>query len=330
MHSFALSQLRGSGFDSVSGFTVFMFGAALSLQGCSSDSGVVGQGAAGASSAGGYAGVAGGGAGIVGSTAGTGGVSAGGAGAAAGGSVGGVGGSGAGSGAGGMAGGGGGGGNNNGGAAGSGGTAGCTHLFCEDFESGLLNAAIWTKNTQGGTVEVVKDASATGTWTARLHLNSQGDHAFIVMKAPAGVGNHVFGRASFYLSSPTDKPASSAHTEYMSAGDAPGEKHYELGGYDTSWQTSYWFPGGENIGAGGHVPVKQKACVEWELDDASGAVRVWVNGASNYEFTGAGGGNKFVSFPQLWFGIHFLGHVGAEVDLMLDDIAVDTKRVGCL
>lgn len=223
------------------------------------------------------------------------------------------------------------GGASSGGAAGAAGAPGaCTALFCESFESGALAPALWTSDTEGGSVSVVADPLAHGTYAVRLHLEPNGNHALIVMNAPAGVSRHVFGRAWFHVSSPNDKPASPAHTVYFSAGDGPSQKHYELGGYDAGWQTSYWFPGGESIAAGGSVPVNKSACVEWEFDDApAGVIRVWVDGSQNYEFTSAGGGNQFSSFQKLSFGLTFFQKVNTAVDLTLDDLAIDTKKIGC-
>lgn len=222
-------------------------------------------------------------------------------------------------------------GTSSGGAAGAAGaSSACTALFCESFESGALAPALWTSDTEGGSVSVVADPLAHGTHAVRLHLEPNGNHALIVMNAPAGVSRHVFGRAWFHVSSPNDKPASPAHTVYFSAGDGPSQKHYELGGYDAGWQTSYWFPGGESIAAGGSVPVNKSACVEWEFDDAPGGViRVWVDGSQNYEFTSAGGGNQFSSFQKLSFGLTFFQKVNTAVDLTLDDLAIDTKKIGC-
>ncbi len=205
----------------------------------------------------------------------------------------------------------------------------CSALFCEDFETGML-ASRWTTETDGGMVSVGADPLAHGNYAVRFHLNANGRQAVITMDAPSALGRHAFGRSVFHVTSPTDKPASAAHTVYFTAGDGLNEKHYELGGYDTSWQTSYWYPGGENIAAGGKVPVNTSVCLEWEFDDApSGVVRVWIDGVQNDEFTDAGGGNKLTAFTKLSFGIKFFQPVPNAVDLTLDDIAFDTKRVGC-
>jgi hypothetical protein len=206
----------------------------------------------------------------------------------------------------------------------------CTALFCEGFENGL-DAAAWTIDADNGSATVVTDRVAHGAKALRIRINAQGDHAAIVRAAPAGIGTHVFGRASFYLASATTVPPSPAHTVYFSAGDGLSQKHYEVGGYDKGWQLSYWYPGGENVAGGGMVPVNRWACVEWELDDAPmGTVRIFVDGAKNAEFTNAGGGNKFTAFSKLTFGMKYFQKVAADADLFLDDIAVDTKRVNCL
>lgn len=206
----------------------------------------------------------------------------------------------------------------------------CAALFCEDFESGMLASPRWTTDTDGGTVNVTTDPLAHGNYAAHFHLNANGRQAVITMDAPTELGRHVYGRSVFHVTSPTDKPVSASHTVYFTAGDGLNEKHYELGGYDASWQTSYWYPGGENIAAGGKVPVNQSVCLEWEFDDApSGVVRVWIDGVQNDEFTDAGGGNKLTAFTKLSLGIKFFQPEPNAVDLTLDDVAFDTQRVGC-
>ena len=87
-----------------------------------------------------------------------------------------------------------------GGSGGSGASAGgaCAGLFCEDFESGKIDPAIWDVKTSGGqTLMVQKTLVAHGQYAAQFHAapNILSYDLLITKNAPAGLRGHHFGRA---------------------------------------------------------------------------------------------------------------------------------------
>jgi len=240
--------------------------------------------------------------------------------------------------------------------------SGCPGLFCEDFESGALDPVKWAV-TSG--VNHVDDATppsviemtqvAHGTYAAHFHGkgNVPNDDAFIVTKQlPAALLTHHFGRLYFYVST---KPTS-GHTQWVLGGSAgmsanPKLRDFEVATINGGWQLGFdqlgMTPSGEEVFyPTGQVPVATWTCLEWEFNDQPDADTLWVASKSlgslddqhiNYpsghvpgapifdgKSTGLIGG-----FSTYSFGFYDW-HPNIDFDLYLDDIVLDTKRVGCL
>jgi hypothetical protein len=85
-----------------------------------------------------------------------------------------------------------------GGVVGTGGTppGGCAGLFCEDFESGKLDPAVWNVQTFGGqTVVVQKGLAAHGMYAAQFHAlpNILSYDLIITKNAPAALAGITLG-----------------------------------------------------------------------------------------------------------------------------------------
>jgi hypothetical protein len=222
--------------------------------------------------------------------------------------------------------------------AGSGGTnAGCSGIFCEDFESGSLNPAVWDSQTSGGqTVTVQSALTAHGKYAAQFHAkpNIQSYDFIITKNAPATLRGHHFGRAYFNV---TPKPPAE-HTGFLFAGTPgfPKLKYLEVAGIGTAWQLTYvdLIGGGESYASGGTAPDARWVCLEWEFNDTPDQVTVFVDGVQSYarpsitfmnQSTGLVGG-----FSDFGFGYYAWHPATYAFDIYYDDIVLDTKRVGCL
>jgi hypothetical protein len=76
------------------------------------------------------------------------------------------------------------------------------------------------------------------------------------------------------------------------------------------------------------IPVGEWACIEWEVSQggAHGDLRVRLNGA---ELTDAAMTNvPLITIEEFWFGLYPETAPG-PIDLWYDEIAIDSKPIGC-
>jgi hypothetical protein len=214
----------------------------------------------------------------------------------------------------------------------------CKGLFCEDFESGKLEASIWNLQANGGqSVEVQKEVVAHGQYAVKFHaVPNVVSYDFIITKsASTALRGHHFGRAYFQV---TPKPPQQ-HTEFLFAGSAgfPKLKYLEVAETGLSWQMTFVSlvaPTGETYGFGGAVPLADWSCLEWEMNDSPDEITVFVGGAEASAFkkiafngTSSGLVGGFVDFG---FGFYAWHPASYAFDVYYDDIVLDTKRIGCL
>ncbi|MDX2022459.1 MAG: hypothetical protein SF187_19640 [Deltaproteobacteria bacterium] len=208
----------------------------------------------------------------------------------------------------------------------------CKALFCEDFEAAdTINTKVWTvRNDNGNSVTLDKGMVAHGQRSAKFHAAANSRLSMIFAKlTPLAVRQHLWGRAYFYV---TPEPPE-GHTAFVTAGTMDGysnsDDHQEIAGYQNSWQLGFW-GNGEIISAGGKIPLKRWACIEWEMNNEVGNMTVYVDGAKSH--AGAGyGKNKIASgFTDVAFGFRSWHPANYVVDIWMDDIAISDQRVGCL
>jgi hypothetical protein len=201
-------------------------------------------------------------------------------------------------------------------------------LFCEDFETGTIDASRWTrqKNTGGAT-------SADGT---RVHRGAYAlrSHVDAVVGNPtnaeATISNDVlplpstfFVRVFVYAAS----PATTGNENFVAlvADDAPAYDSVDLilrngvlGEDDTI---------GTGLSASA-FPLDRWVCVEWKVTSGSpGEMRTWIDGGE----IAALHGTPNVPLPKtlvLGIGI-FPAPVGPAHDLWADDLLVSTQQIGC-
>ncbi|HVY40942.1 MAG TPA: hypothetical protein VHM31_23545 [Polyangia bacterium] len=220
---------------------------------------------------------------------------------------------------------------------------GCAGLFCEDFEKGIIDPAIWDVKVDGtqAAPDVVSQSAlvAHGKYAAHFHARPNVvSYDFIITRnAPAALKGHHFGRASFMV---TPMPPTN-HTEYLFAGTTgfPKLKYLEVASAaPLVWQLTYVdlasSATGEDYHSGGKVPVGKWFCLEWEFNDAPDRAAVYVDGTqafaqNTFTFNNATSG-LVGGFAAFGFGYYAWHPVMYDFDVYYDDIVLDTKRVGCL
>lgn len=225
----------------------------------------------------------------------------------------------------------------------AGATPSCVGLFCEDFEKGTLDPAIWDVKVNGGQqmpiVVTQTGLVAHGRYAARFHANpGVVSYNFMITKnPPVALRGHHFGRA--YLMITPMPPAN--HTEYIYAGTTgfPQTQYLEVASAaPLVWQLTYVKlvqPNtGEDYHSGGKVPVAKWFCLEWEFSDAPDQATVYVDGTQSFSqktFTFGGATTGLVGgFAAFGFGYYVWHPATYAFDIYYDDIVLDTKRVGCI
>jgi hypothetical protein len=222
---------------------------------------------------------------------------------------------------------------------------GCAGLFCEDFESGALDPLVWTRKelTPGNAVTVQTTTVAHGAHAAQFHARGGSTLAMIFAEhLPPALQQHYFGRLSFQA---TGFPGESGgHSAYVLshaslAGFPWADHHLEVGSYlqpaGPIWQLTYWTGDGpEYIGAGGQIPRGRWFCLEWEFNDQPDQIAVWVDGdamTGGYAFRNIRGASGLLGkLGTLGVGFRTWHPMGApDIDVYIDDIVLDSKRVGC-
>jgi hypothetical protein len=224
-------------------------------------------------------------------------------------------------------------------------------LFTEDFESGAIDDKIWTVHTSGkATVKVQQDNVAHGKNALMITYpaGSMRAMAFIGAKVPAGLQDHLYGRAYMFISGVPDP-----HSVFVLSGTAgyPGAANWlEIGGYQGHFQPSLQIqsatpdkPRGEVPLFQGTLPIGKWFCMEWEFIDKPDRIVVWVDGKLevNAPFAYSKIVNPDVSkdsglvgeFSEFNLGYRTFAPGAAipkDINIYYDDIAIGDKPIGQL
>jgi hypothetical protein len=211
-------------------------------------------------------------------------------------------------------------------------------LLCEDFENGL-NAAKWSTTNQLATAVV--DGTQHHRGASALHLNAPAlttdgsavNVAANIRHTEAMLPSTVFVRAFVMFSAAQPQSVEQFFLAQQSASPYYGlqlELDQGTGDYAmTDWSVTPNFYQVSTVGAA----AASWTCVEWELDPpASGSTMtnsdLWVNDAEvpSLHITNT----PMTDLEVLGFGIGFYQVTSLPAyDLWIDDIYVDTSRVGC-
>jgi hypothetical protein len=233
-------------------------------------------------------------------------------------------------------------------AAGSGGagTGVCSGVFCEDFERGQLDPSVWTRSevSSGNSAAIQSSNVAHGKYAMQFHAKGGSRYSLILHDGlPASIQKHYFGR--LYYSASGFPSESGGHTAYITSSNALDgfpdmDHHLEVSSYlsdsGPTWQLGYWSGDGpEYIDAGGVIPIGEWFCLEWEFNDGPDEIAVWVDGDAKqgYAFRDIDdhATNLIGKMSAIGLGFRTWHPMGApDIDLYIDDVVLDTARVGCL
>jgi hypothetical protein len=233
-------------------------------------------------------------------------------------------------------------------------------LFCEGFENAAVGAltAPWRTSATNASVNVDElqafggskaahvNAPQAGTYHRGYFALDQGSSAGIF---PA-VATEMYGRAMVYL---PVLPNADVHWTFIQAeGRSADNTHNALYRYGGQHQNGAQLMAnyettdpGPNSDCWDHsaslLPVAEWACVEWHFIVASNEMQFWLNGTelTDIHVTGMGegcvandlGGQWLAppAFQTLYLGWEHYQQTMNPIDLWMDDIVVDTQRVGC-
>jgi len=232
--------------------------------------------------------------------------------------------------------------------AGGGPPGACNHLFCEDFEAVAEGSppdpAIWTRTSNDLVVDAVR--GALGSKKA-LHIPPLLTGAKYIRenKTIAAMGKSFYGRVFFWIEQqPLEKPASLYHWTLLSADelvDYNAGKVLRLGGHiegaGTNW-VRFNFQTHGNPGETGLsdptlvLSTKRWYCAEFYYSLADNEARIWLDGVEDpkLHWKGPMGGYTFPT-AVTWMTFGWAEYQAARTpwEVWVDEIAIDTKQIGC-
>lgn len=233
-----------------------------------------------------------------------------------------------------------------------------TAAMCDDFEAqpvGQSPGMGWTKSGSSK-LAVAEDRAFSGKRAVKIEIASgDGGEALLSRKDTNlfPVKSHLYMRMMVYLDRAPS--GSGLHWAFMqaqgasldSSGKAIGLASYGVGGHPSQFQSIYLLPSNNGLNdcwdhSSRNIPTQKWVCMEWHLDVQKDAQEVWADGQAIPEltFTGAPSGSSGCLNPQTngkwlipdltfarvgWINYHTIN----GMTLWIDDVAMDTKRVGC-
>lgn len=222
-------------------------------------------------------------------------------------------------------------------------------LFCEDFEGlplGPATSARWTTEASAGSLAI----DATHALGQRaLHVSTTGNGRGRLRVANlAPPGNSLYGVAHLWVTAFPTAPDYAHFTLVELAGTGNATLLRPIGGQYApgSPAGSFWGVGSDGGPTGDWTnwkrtsPTKSGAwsCMEFQLDNATSTIRVWIDGVERTELavsrTMHGGNAVDLVFPainQAWFGwwLYQPSPTPGTYDVWLDDLALAPTRLGC-
>jgi hypothetical protein len=223
--------------------------------------------------------------------------------------------------------------------------------LCEDFENGTLNTAIWTVS---GTPPVI-DGMQHARGSRALHITQVGNGLSYIKETRTfpEPNDTYFGRVFVYFKSlPTPPGMTYAHWTIIagSGTGVPGEIRVSgqlqngsnLFGVGTDnrtdggtgdWTNSDKDPSGSPSA----VPLNQWLCIEWMHKGDTDETAFWWDATPHPSLSTTssshGGYNVPFVLPQftnVWLGWQEYQTSTETFELWIDEIAIDTSRIGCV
>jgi hypothetical protein len=235
--------------------------------------------------------------------------------------------------------------------------------FCEDFESGTLDAATWKA---GGTAPIIDELQAARGKKALHVMQGQGNSQIRTSKVFPAMNGRYWGRAFVYLNAMPHFSAAADSLDYshwtvIAATGAMVAGEVRIGGqlqkrYQNATPLNFWGVGTDNRnepegsgdwtnadddpkGAAKAVAEKQWSCVEWLGDYMTDETKFFLDGVEHPSLattpTTKHGGipdKPFLlpEFNAIWFGWAEYQPTAQKFELWFDEIAIDNERIGCV
>jgi hypothetical protein len=224
----------------------------------------------------------------------------------------------------------------------------CRWKFCESFEETTAgtapNPAVWTRNADD--VVVANRRAARGSQALHVGPLKGGSHYINESKSFEATGPTFYGRMflwieSFPVESP-QPPTTVYHWDFFEATGQPdgGGFAVRLGGHNRASGELFLRLNIEPHSAlpetglfDKHFPLKTKRwyCIEWFLDGPKSEARFWYDGMERTDLHWQKTQPTYVfpAFRSMKFG--WYEHQGSRTpyEAYIDEIALDTERIGC-
>ena len=233
--------------------------------------------------------------------------------------------------------------------------AGSPLLFCEDFEDlprGAGTSPDWGVDTRHGTLAVERDRRHGGKHRPGqvLHVRTEGNgHAFLEVDDFDAPGNSFFGRMRVRVDAFPTAPDWAHFTLVEATGRGDGSVVRPIGGQyvpTVGDGVPLWGVGSDGGPTGDWTDWRESApaeagrwtCLEWEMDASDNRVSVWIDGRPQPDLTVTttrhGGNPVDFVFPdvdtvRIGWQLYQGNPTPDSYDLLLDDLALSTERVGC-
>lgn len=195
-------------------------------------------------------------------------------------------------------------------------------------------SAAWSLTASSGTSKVVKDqiTALRGPGSAvQIHLVKTSGEAlakgFVTLKTiPDSVksaGGDLFTRFFTYFS----VAHNFRHSFIFRANGAANESNVEFGGQTGNrWILA---PLGKLFEPVGAIPVKKWVCVEAQFKRSTGELKLLVDG-QQVASAATTEGEPLTTYRYLQIGMAPYHDMPVDFDMYVDDVAVDTKAIGCV
>jgi hypothetical protein len=230
-------------------------------------------------------------------------------------------------------------------------------LICDDFESGTAAnpAPNWSTliypSASSGSITLDTQRAFSGTRSLHLSSSESGAYVQIVRSLTLLPTNAFFGRMNIFFDA---WPKPKEHWDLIQGwGYVPGsvsrpvsdQIQYSYGGGIDNTLAGYYLSNTRDCGqySAAQMPIGRWACLEWQFDGVNDEMRIWIDGqaidpltmtnptSSTYASCAPPWVASAPIFERLSLGFYRGSPVdGGTIDMWIDDVAIDSQRVGCL
>jgi hypothetical protein len=228
--------------------------------------------------------------------------------------------------------------------------AGAGLKLCEDFESGTLDTATWTKVGAAPVIDGLQHAR--GTKALHIAINGNGPSFIRETKTFPATNNAYWGRMFVWFETLPAAPMTYSHWTFAAATgtNVPGEIRLSgqlqngknLFGVGTDNQTASgtgdWTNSDKDpMNAPLAVPTKKWLCIEWSHKGDTNETRFFWDAVEHPSLATTStkhGGNAMPyvlpQFNALWVGWQEYQASAQKFEMWVDEIAIDGQRIGCV